>query len=759
MQSLTLHKIFLQRLLRSRARFRATGGIPKGVASTLAVLGGGAFILAWYSPPQDNWYNRHTAVTYLEASMPPPATPGPSLSSSQEFQLQAALEFKEEMQRMKLARFLHELMDLARKSQQSPVKNLKRYKTEWLDHHDHGTIDLRGINIRQLKTGEAMYIIEQILNKGGKLCIKSIVQICQLATEVLLREPTLLDRRNDRKTHHVTVVGDLHGSLPSLQKVLELADDFRGDPNHCLVFDGDFVDRGDDSLEVFMVLLLLKIAVPDKVLLIRGNHEDSMVAKVYGFSQELKEKYQLSDPAMEKVWRAMSETFAAFPLGMVTDTSFIVHGGLPSKEFRLDHLRQLSAKERSQCHTLVHPRNKTEQMIESLLWSDPSRRKGIHPSPRGTGVKFGRDVALEFLQRENLKYLVRGHEPVEEGIKELDCGDDRHVITVFSAANYPNDLGHNVGGLLHLTSDGKRSHVTFNYRQSPNKEGLLNSVFGWAAEQSSALFSRSSEKEGPPEDKLRSYVTKKKSDLVKAFAAVEDKEGLITRAEWAHVMHTTLDLGVVDWGKLQQELAPTTRRDGDHIDWREYVITHTTNILETLADKKKMDQTVDWMDKMLVIFEYLDLDMDGVVRLPEFTAGTRLLNRYHLHKLRQISDPAELFSRFDDNGDGAVGLGEFKEHLDHSHMVAKMTQSVGRQQVKTMAKNVDLLKTAFSFMDVEGTGTVTFAEWQQCIDLLNKQLHRNEKVYDAKELFSLMDIDGSGEIDLEEFEQVFGSLV
>lgn len=705
----------------------------------------------------DHWLLPRPHVTYLEASHV--STPSSSVSSAEsrataDFRLQAALEFKEEMQRMKLARFLHELAELARSKQSSPP-SLKRYQTEWLGHQDHGTVDLRGIDIRHLRTGEAMYILEQVLHKGGKLSIKAVVQICQQASQVLLKEATLVDKRN---VDHVTVVGDLHGSLPSLQKALELAGDFRGDPNRCLVFDGDFVDRGDDSLEVFLVLLLLKIACPDKVFLIRGNHEDSMVAKVYGFAQELKQKYFLGEEAMSKVWASMSETFASLPLGLVTDTSFIVHGGLPSHDFRLSHLQGLSPKDRSQCHTLVQPRTPREKMIESLLWSDPSRKRGINPSPRGTGVKFGRDVAQEFLKRENLKYLVRGHEPVEEGVKELDCGDDRHVITVFSAANYPNDEGHNVGAILHLTSDGKRNHVTFNYRKTADQEGVVQSVFGWAHKQSTSLFGKSTI-EKPPEDKLRTYVTDKKFDLIKAFSTIESKSGLVTRDQWAKVMHDTLDLRVVQWSSLQEELAPATQADPDLIDWREYVITHTTSIRETLADKKKMDQTVDWMDKMLVIFEYLDLDKDGVVRLPEFIAGTRMLNRYHLPSLRQISDPVELFSRFDDDHDGAIGLGEFKEHLGHSHMVSKMTNSVGRQQVKTVAKNVDLLKTAFSFMDADGTGTITFEEWQQCIDLLNKRLHRNEKVYDAKELFALMDIDGSGEIDLEEFEELFGSLV
>lgn len=75
------------------------------------------------------------------------------------------------------------------------------------------------------------------------------------------------------------VVGDLHGDLDSLIGILRASDFMqkiqRGE-KACLVFLGDYGDRGTSSVEVYYLILTLKKAYKENVVMIQGNHEAQM---------------------------------------------------------------------------------------------------------------------------------------------------------------------------------------------------------------------------------------------------------------------------------------------------------------------------------------------------------------------------------------------------------------------------------------------------------------------------------------------------
>jgi hypothetical protein len=64
-----------------------------------------------------------------------------------------------------------------------------------------------------------------------------------------------------------------------------------GQSGKVLVAAGDIVDRGSWGVELFLAVAVMKLAVPSRVLLLRGNHESKLCTSLYGFKKELERKY------------------------------------------------------------------------------------------------------------------------------------------------------------------------------------------------------------------------------------------------------------------------------------------------------------------------------------------------------------------------------------------------------------------------------------------------------------------------------------
>ena len=54
---------------------------------------------------------------------------------------------------------------------------------------------------------------------------------------------------------------------------------------------GDYVNRGNNSVETIALLIALKVRYPDRITLLKGNHECKEISEVYGFYEESNRKY------------------------------------------------------------------------------------------------------------------------------------------------------------------------------------------------------------------------------------------------------------------------------------------------------------------------------------------------------------------------------------------------------------------------------------------------------------------------------------
>jgi serine/threonine-protein phosphatase PP1-1 len=147
------------------------------------------------------------------------------------------------------------------------------------------------------------------------------------------------------------------------------------------IFLGDFVDRGYFSLETFTLLMCLKAKFPDRVTLVRGNHESRQITQVYGFYEECQTKY-----GNASVWKACCQVFDFLALAAIVDGKVLcVHGGLSPEIRTLDQIRVVA-----RAQEIPH-----EGAFCDLVWSDPEDVDTWAVSPRGAGWLFGDKVSSE----------------------------------------------------------------------------------------------------------------------------------------------------------------------------------------------------------------------------------------------------------------------------------------------------------------------------------------------------------------------------
>ncbi|RMZ84670.1 hypothetical protein DV737_g971, partial [Chaetothyriales sp. CBS 132003] len=127
-------------------------------------------------------------------------------------------------------------------------------------------------------------------------------ELCYKARELLIEEGNVVT-----VDAPVTICGDIHGQFHDLMELFRVGGDV---PDTNYLFMGDFVDRGFYSIESFLLLLCLKVRYPDRITLIRGNHESRQITTVYGFYDECIRKYGSAN-----VWRYCCEVFDYLALG------------------------------------------------------------------------------------------------------------------------------------------------------------------------------------------------------------------------------------------------------------------------------------------------------------------------------------------------------------------------------------------------------------------------------------------------------------
>lgn len=219
------------------------------------------------------------------------------------------------------------------------------------------------------------------------------------------------------------LVGDLHGDLESLASILIKSGFVEGESENptYLVFLGDYGDRGQESVEVYSLILNLKNFFRKRVVLLRGNHEGPRDLKAHPHDLPYFLRARYGDKGKE-IYAHLQELFNRLHHSVIVEGKYLIlHGGLPQGINSVDEI--------AYAHQ-THPRKKC---LEEILWSDPGESKESYPSPRGAGRIFGENLTMDVLTKLGVRTLIRSHQSCE-GVSVKQNGK---VLTLFSRKGPP----------------------------------------------------------------------------------------------------------------------------------------------------------------------------------------------------------------------------------------------------------------------------------------------------------------------------------
>ncbi|MCX8192442.1 MAG: metallophosphoesterase [Nitrososphaeria archaeon] len=212
------------------------------------------------------------------------------------------------------------------------------------------------------------------------------------------------------------IVGDTHGDLETTLRALKYAEK----EGLKLVFLGDYVDRGPKQVENIVTLLESKLSWGENLTLLRGNHETVEMNRWYGFMDLVYSRFSVN------LYDSFAELFSKLPYASLLYKSILtLHGGLAEGLEKVEDINIIPKGE-------LDPRN---VIALQIIWNDPSEDiEWFAPSWRGGGAKlYGWRAFNQFMEKNNLKFLIRAHEPQHEGYGELFNG---RLKTVFSCRFY-----------------------------------------------------------------------------------------------------------------------------------------------------------------------------------------------------------------------------------------------------------------------------------------------------------------------------------
>ncbi|XP_031814773.1 serine/threonine-protein phosphatase with EF-hands 1 isoform X2 [Sarcophilus harrisii] len=522
------------------------------------------------------------------------------------------IEYADEQDQMQLAKFFAFMLEHYVKNKSSADNLPKIFNPEPKRKSDEETIislievpdTYYGPRLKFPLTFADVVLLIDAFKENQILHARYVLEVLLEAKKILQQMPNII-HISSTVSKELTICGDIHGKLDDLFLIFYK----NGLPsgNNRYVFNGDFVDRGQNSMEVLMVLFSFLLVYPNDVYLNRGNHEDYLMNMRYGFTKEIMQKYKQHGA---KILHLLEEVYTWLPIGTLIDKKvLVIHGGIADNT----DLTVLEQMKRNRMRSVLMP-----PLVPAVF--DPRHGHFSHELPP----------------------------PAMLAMEQLTKYEWDQIITVFSASNYYEE-GSNRGAYLKLSHD--TTPRFFQYQSSQ-------------ITQAKTLHERVDIVENAAFRILGERMIIRKTNLIQAFRKYDPNDtGKISLSDWAKATEEVLELHL-PWMSLCPRLVKTIE-DGYvlyNMGFKDLPVVRAPKV----AKAGMVETLVRYRSDLKIIFNIIDKDQSGLISMDEFRAMWKLFCSHYNIDIEE-SHVDQLAHSMDLNKDGSIDFNEFLTAFDVVH--------------------------------------------------------------------------------------------
>ncbi|XP_068089375.1 serine/threonine-protein phosphatase with EF-hands 2 isoform X2 [Hyperolius riggenbachi] len=602
-----------------------------------------------------------------------------------------------------------------------------------------------------LKPSHAAALVEAFKQKQ-QLHARYVLHLLHETRKHLKQLPNI-KRITTSYSKEITICGDLHGRLDDL--FLIFYKNGLPSPEKPYIFNGDFVDRGKQSIEILMILFAFLLVYPKIIHLNRGNHEDYMVNLRYGFTKEVMKKYKVHG---KKILKMLQNVFSWLPLATLIDQKILItHGGVSDTT----DLEILSKLERHKFASTLRPRKKKEKTKKTEKKTDHEKCSNgdntltvspTSPAPRSGSFSYSSSPSL----LPNYKGKRSASSPTTMTIDRREISKrvreavDKELVQYRRQVGFTETFSETDNSLSASDSDSvemqecdmddeeRKQIVDILWSDPMAQDGCKsNTVRGGGCYFGPDVTEKILQKHGlqmlirSHECKQEGYEFCHNGKVLTIFSAsnyyeVGSNKGAIVKLGPDLIPHFV----------QYQASKPTTT-----LTMRQRVSTVEESALRALREKLFSHKST-----LLTEFKRLDKNRTGYITLNDWAMA--------LETVLQLGLPWRML-RPQLVRNTTDGLLKYKEWFDELSVCQPIRENIQSSLLEALYRNRSDLETIFRIIDSDSSGLISFEEFHHTWKLLSSHLNIEVSDEAIASMARSIDFNKDGNIDINEFLEAF----